>query len=681
MYAKLAKSNARKSIKDYLIYFITITICVSLFYAITSLSSSSYEFITEDSYNFKTLQLILKYSTYVITAILILLIAYVNKYMIRRRQREFATYILLGAEQKSIAFMFFIETLIIATLAIIAGIFVGTLFSQAITALVLVSVNQEVVFTLRLYMDTVVITFIFFIAMFCIIGLYNVSVLNKIKLIDMLNASKQVEFQFRRSGKVYGVIFGLSILLYIVCVYCTFKLINTEIDYSIKSLTYIGISLVSFIIGTFALFYSISYILIYLKGKCINFKYEGTNLFLIGSIVSKIKTTPILMATISMTFLGAMISFIMTLAMAQWSLGYLNMRVPYDIDIRNDYSYNFDIEDIPKLDYGEVVQYLNDEGYSVRDYCQVEKYFIDKDEFYTGDRNNSPMLAISLSDFNKLRTMLGYEKINLKENEFTTQWHSVVNNTDINKFLSKNKHLNINGEILNISKDSYYKESIGERIYDFYSYNIIILPDKVCKDLTLAETNFLANLNNQMSYKDAVNFESKYIEKWFKENNRYLIEKYSKEFDITSSIIDGRVKSSETNNILNMTLAMRILGVYLCIVLLTISFTVLALGQLTDSIEHKDRYKVLRKLGVEENDINKIVLKQISIYFVVPIAIALIGVGIFIYNYYLMYKERIVTFIGFNLFIFSIATGIILTICVYMCYFAGTYYTFKRNIK
>lgn len=681
MYAKLAKSNARKSIKDYLIYFITITICVSLFYAITSLSSSSYEFITEDSYNFKTLQLILKYSTYVITAILILLIAYVNKYMIRRRQREFATYILLGAEQKSIAFMFFIETLIIGTLAIIAGIFVGTLFSQAITALVLVSVNQEVVFTLRLYMDTVVITFIFFIAMFCIIGLYNVSVLNKIKLIDMLNASKQVEFQFRRSGKVYGVIFGLSILLYIVCVYCTFKLINTEIDYSIKSLTYIGISLVSFIIGTFALFYSISYILIYLKGKCINFKYEGTNLFLIGSIVSKIKTAPILMATIAMTFLGAMISFIMTLAMAQWSLGYLNMRVPYDIDIRNDYSYNFDIEDIPKLDYGEVVQYLNDEGYSVRDYCQVEKYFIDKDEFYTGDRNNSPMLAISLSDFNKLRTMLGYEKINLKENEFTTQWHSVVNNTDINKFLSKNKHLNINGEILNISKDSHYKESIGERIYDFYSYNIIILPDKVCKDLTLAETNFLANLNNQMSYKDAVNFESKYIEKWFKENNRYLIEKYSKEFDITSSIIDGRVKSSETNNILNMTLAMRILGVYLCIVLLTISFTVLALGQLTDSIEHKDRYKVLRKLGVEENDINKIVLKQISIYFVVPIAIALIGVGIFIYNYYLMYKEIIVTFIGFNLFIFSIATGIILTICVYMCYFAGTYYTFKRNIK
>ena len=95
MYAKLAIGNAKKSIKDYLIYFITITICVSLFYAITSLSSSSYELITEDSYNFKALKLVLQYSTYIITAILILLVAYVNKYMIRRRQREFATYVLL----------------------------------------------------------------------------------------------------------------------------------------------------------------------------------------------------------------------------------------------------------------------------------------------------------------------------------------------------------------------------------------------------------------------------------------------------------------------------------------------------------------------------------------------------------------------------------------------------------
>lgn len=684
MYVKLAKSNAKKSIKDYLIYFITITICVSLFYAITSLSSSSYELITEESYNFRNLKLILKYSTYIITAMLILLVAYVNKYIIRRRQREFSIYILHGMEQKNVALMFFIETLVIGILAIISGIFVGTLFSQVITAIVLISAKQEVAFSFKLYMDTVGITFIFFISMFCIIGLYNIIVLRKIKLIDMLNAHKQVEFQFKRSGKVYSAIFALSIILYIICGYCTFKLINTKIDYSIKSLMFIAISLLAFIIGTYALFYSISYILIHIKNKYINFKYEGTNLFLIGTLVSKIKSAPILMATIAMTFLGAMISFIITLVMAQWAIGYLDMRVPYDVEIRNNYSNGFltennitDIKDIPQLDYSEIIDYLNDKDHDVNSYCEVEKYFINKDDFYNKDKNNVSTIAISLSDFNKLRSMLGYDEIELKDNEFTTQWHSAVNDEEISNYIKDYANLNVNGEELKLSENSNYKESIGEGLYGSYVNNIIILPDKVCDNLTFAEKNFVANINNKMSYEEADDFQYKYVNEWFRKSNDEFIKKY----DISSSVVRVRIKSSETNNILNMTLAMRILGIYLGVVLLMISLTILSLSQLADSIEHKDRFSVLKGLGVEDKEINKIILKQISLYFIIPISIAMVGVIVFIYNYYLIYKDIISTYIGDITFILSIITGIVLMIGIYICYFGGTYYTFKRNVN
>lgn len=684
MYVKLAKSNAKKSIKDYLIYFITITICVSLFYAITSLSSSSYELITEESYNFRNLKLILKYSTYIITAMLILLVAYVNKYIIRRRQREFSIYILHGMEQKNVALMFFIETLVIGILAIISGIFVGTLFSQVITAIVLISANQEVAFSFKLYMDTVGITFIFFISMFCIIGLYNIIVLRKIKLIDMLNAHKQVEFQFKRSGKVYSAIFALSIILYIICGYCTFKLINTKIDYSIKSLMFIAISLLAFIIGTYALFYSISYILIHIKNKYINFKYEGTNLFLIGTLVSKIKSAPILMATIAMTFLGAMISFIITLVMAQWAIGYLDMRVPYDVEIRNNYSNGFltennitDIKDIPQLDYSEIIDYLNDKDHDVNSYCEVEKYFINKDDFYNKDKNNVSTIAISLSDFNKLRSMLGYDEIELKDNEFTTQWHSAVNDEEISNYIKDYANLNVNGEELKLSENSNYKESIGEGLYGSYVNNIIILPDKVCDNLTFAEKNFVANINNKMSYEEADDFQYKYVNEWFRKSNDEFIKKY----DISSSVVRVRIKSSETNNILNMTLAMRILGIYLGVVLLMISLTILSLSQLADSIEHKDRFSVLKRLGVEDKEINKIILKQISLYFIIPISIAMVGVIVFIYNYYLIYKDIISTYIGDITFVLSIITGIVLMIGIYICYFGGTYYTFKRNVN
>lgn len=681
MYAKLAKINAKKSIKDYLIYFITITICVSLFYAISSLSSSSYELITEDSYNFRNLNLILQYSTYVITAILILLVAYVNKYMISRRKREFATYVLLGAEQKNVALMFFIETLIIGVSAIVSGIFVGTLFSQVITALVLISAKQEVIFNLRLYMDTVGITFIFFISMFCIIGLYNVIILRKIKLIDMLNAHKQVEFQFKRSGKIYSVIFLLSIILYIICGSYTIKLMNSKIDYSVKLLMYIGLSLITFIMGTYALFYSISYIMIYIKNKWINFKYEGTNLFLIGSVVFKIKTAPILMGTISMTFLGAMISLIITLVMAQWASGYLDMRVPYDIDIRNNYSTSFLIEnninntnEIPKLDYSKIVDYLNNKGYGVKDYCQVEKYTAIVGE------NNESILAIGLSDFNKLRTMLGYKEVELKDNEFTTQWFSATPDEVINDYINKNDELDINGGVYSISQPPSYIESIGEGFYHKVD-NIIILPDKACDELDSIETNFVANIENKMSYEEANDFQYNYVDKWFKDNNLGFIEKYSDGHDISRSVIRTRIKSLETNNILNTTLAMRILAIYLGVVLLMISLTILSLSQLTDSIEHKDRFNVLKRLGIEDREIDKIVLKQISIYFIVPITIAMVGVAIFVYNFYLLYKDIITVFVGEETFILSIILGVSLMLVVYICYFVGTYYTFKRNVN
>ena len=145
--------------------------------------------------------------------------------------------------------------------------------------------------------------------------------------------------------------------------------------------------------------------------------------------------------------------------------------------------------------------------------------------------------------------------------------------------------------------------------------------------------------------------------------------------------IHGRIKSAETSEIVNSTLGMRILGLYLGTVLLMISLTVLAFQQLTDSIEHKDRFNVLRKLGIEENEINKIVLKQISVYFTIPVIIGMVGFVVFIYNFYLIYESYISAYIGDSMFVLNMSTGIFIMVMIYISYFIGTYYTFKRNIR
>lgn len=276
--------------------------------------------------------------------------------------------------------------------------------------------------------------------------------------------------------------------------------------------------------------------------------------------------------------------------------------------------------------------------------------------------------------------MLGYEEVKLEDNEFATQWYSTVTDEVISNYLDNNYELNINGQTYNINENLVYKDSIGEGFYS-NTDNIIILSDKACEGLEFAEINFLANIKDKMSYEYANDFQYNYVYDWFRKDNAEFIQKYSKENDISRSIIRIRIKSLETNNILVTTLAMRILGIYLGVVLLMISLTVLSLSQLTDSIEYKDRFNILRKLGVEDKEVNKIILKQISIYFIVPIAIAMIGVAIFIYNFYIFYKDIITVFVGDKIFILSISFGITLMLIVYLSYFLGTYYTFKRNVN
>lgn len=679
MYAKLALSNAKRSIKDYVIYFVTLTICVSLFYAFMSLSSSHYELITEDSYNFEMLKVMMKYATYMITALEVVLIGYVNKYMIKRRKREFATYILLGIPQKNVAFMFFIETLVMGIVSIALGIFLGTLFSQLVTALILMTADQKIIFSFKLYLDTVIITLLFFTAMFCIIGLLNIRSLSKIKLINMLNAGKKTEYQFKRGKIVYISAFVAAVLLYILCGYSVHRILRVVRDLSLKQgneMTYAGIALASFILGTYALFYSLAYIIIAIKERWTNFKYEYTNLFLVGTVVSKIKTAPILMATISLTFLGAVLSFTFTLLLSQWSLGYLDNRIPFDAVVTSKLNIMTKAEDISKIDYSEIAEYFGSENYGLKDYCEVEQYFIYDAELYKKDRRNTPPLAIGLSDYNQLRKILGYSEVQLKSNEFTIQRHKLVDEELIKEYLTKNSTIKINDDELKLSSVPYHMESIGEYIYKSYLGGVVVLPDEWCKNLTLAAKDFYANTKKKMSFDDAIKLQQEYIPNWFVKNYSDMLNK-----DSNSNPTIIRLKVAEKNVVTNATLGMRILGIYVGTVLLMISLTVLALQQLSDSIEHKDRFNTLSRLGIDKSEIRKLISKQISLYFVIPIVIAVIGFCVFLNIFISAGRKLIDIYIGDKAFIFNIGIGLLLMIVIYMCYFAATYYSFKRNVE
>ena len=142
MYAKLIFRNAKRSAKDYLVYIVTMTICVTLFYAFLSISSSYYNPDIGSEYDFTMLSDGMKAVICMITLLLLFLIRFVNHYMLRQKQKEFAIQSIMGMEQKTIGRIFFAETLIMGMISILIGIFFGVFCSQFITAMLLTAYEK-----------------------------------------------------------------------------------------------------------------------------------------------------------------------------------------------------------------------------------------------------------------------------------------------------------------------------------------------------------------------------------------------------------------------------------------------------------------------------------------------------------------------------------------------------------
>lgn len=227
MYAKLIFKNTKRSVKDYLIYIVTMTICVTLFYSFLSISSKYYQPDIGSEYDFTLLSDGMKIAICLITLCLLFLIRFVNHYMLRRRQKEFAVQAIMGMEQKTIARLFFAETLIMGMISIVLGIFLGAFCSQFITAMLLTSYGKDYALTWTLFPDTVLLMIGFFALSFLVVGIFNTRTIQKTKIIDMLSADKENDPELKKSRWIVAVV----ILFEIVTVWAFVTGINKVLFY------------------------------------------------------------------------------------------------------------------------------------------------------------------------------------------------------------------------------------------------------------------------------------------------------------------------------------------------------------------------------------------------------------------------------------------------------------------
>lgn len=196
MYAKLALRNVKRSAKDYLIYVITLILSVGLFYGFMSIASPYYNESLPVKINLEILNKAMRIAVPIVALLVVFLISYVNTYMLRRKQKEFAVQTIIGMEQRTVAFIFFVETMIMGAISIIFGILLGIGLSQIVGYIVVQSFGVEWQPYLSLFPDTILFTLLFFGAIFIVMGIRNIRTVRQLKIIDMLHNSQRGNEKF-----------------------------------------------------------------------------------------------------------------------------------------------------------------------------------------------------------------------------------------------------------------------------------------------------------------------------------------------------------------------------------------------------------------------------------------------------------------------------------------------------
>lgn len=693
MYYKLINKNIKKIFRDYLVYFITLSVCSTLFFAFISLSSSNNDILGDTSqYSLKIFQDTIRYSVYLISVIFFILVNYTNSHMLKRRSREFFIYLTLGTEKHKLSAIFFIEMFSVGLSATILGCLAGTLLSGILTSIVTLSTGGIFDFRINFYFDSAIATIVFFSIIFCIVGLFNNRKLNKIKLVDLKDIDKELE-----GNKISKKTYLIHTIICLICYAITFILIkdflsqgrhyNGIIPETISN-RYQAICAISITLGTFSGYFSISYLILIIKEHWNKYTHSNLNFVFINNLYSRLSSNAKVVASATIVITISIVGFIIAPILASITEGFLEYRMPYDLMIYNQYRYIDEIDDIPKIDYTFVDDILEKYDINISDTIQQESYFLHKSDFKNNEtRENKwdfPRLAVRLSDYNKMREMAGYSKINLKNNEFVMHLSQEIEKEEVLSKIDTREIKLDNEKLLILNSKMIYNEPLGNYMFNFGESSALILPDEACEELYLATTSYYLNTQNPIPYDKCEKIEDEISYK-FKESYSYLYDKYETKYkdnkDYQDFIDPIRFYTKELNTVELGSLSIKLLGIYIGVVFFIICLTIFSLQQLTDSIESKNKYKILYKLGVDERDIYKLIKKQIKLFFAIPVILAMCGAALAIYVFWIRLGHKVNTYIGSMEFYLICIMTFTIIILLLILYYVGTFRSYKYNIK
>lgn len=688
MLGKLAFRNMKRSAGDYLVYTLTMTVVTALMYAFNSLI---FQNVMETSEMAIMMKAMLGMATVFIVLIVAWLINYMVHFILEKRSAEFGIYMLLGMKKKTISRLYMRENILLGALSFIVGIPLGILFQQVLLAVMSAMVYMEYKIQISFNIWTILMTVL------CYGGCYLLALIScrrkfrRMNISSLMNAKRKNEEIKEKHESVKRILFPLSVL-FILAFWALFG--------SLSSVGEILFFLIGLVLTIYLFFTGISAWIICYVRKHGNGIYKGQNLFLLRQFASKVRTMQFTMGTLTSLFTLALMGASVALMFSSYETTVLKGKFPFDIQI-----YSSD----PQADFKEEKKIIEQNTdlqsfYSYHIYTdetdQANRWMLTNNQTAWGgmyvNKDGSPkekeireMLEkdgtyyrydtyMGISDYNHLREILGYEGVELGGREYLIHMKPRLGN-ELKDMAQGITVTDADGKNTLVCKGIYteYFSQDGHNGADY----VIVVPDEVLGRMKPYYSELTAEIKGQAPKDLQLKLDS--IERKTESEVEFLghfIDKglcYGSDNIVTYAAVN-LVRDNLIPEVKYMLASIIIPFFYIGLVFVCVAVTVLSVQQLSDSAKHKERYEVLKKLGVGSRKIRGLVAKQLVAYYLCPALLAMVISGKMIL--FASGKFVLLTGVPVSAGIFF-AESAALFLGIYVVYFIVTYVGFIRNIE
>lgn len=678
MLCKLAWGNVRRAGRDYLVYLLTLTLGVTVFYAFNTISMQVDIAGIDEEGLAQVMGSMLGDLTYFLAGVMAFLMVYANNFIMKRRKKEFGLYQVLGMGRGRVATIMALETVIVSVVAFVAGIVLGVGLSQLMTFFTASLFKTQIAnFHFFFSVHAFNLTLACMLVMFVLTLLLNLRAVRRTKLIELMGAERRNESIKTRNPWIAIAIFAVGVVLVGVAYYRLlrdgFPLTATDSKLQ-EAMNQFGITTAMVTVGTFALFWGLSGMLIKLLQSLRSVYWRGLNMFTVRQLAAKVNTVCFSMGVIAMLLFLAITSVTCGMSIANvmnenlerynpvdvsqtyvyytpdtldYYKGYVNPSEadrmvladstvdlysawhgdPWHGDRKGKSADNND-ETVKKVNIADVAgEHVQIDSYlsypfggsnpsvTPSEMCKIMGEKLPK---ALGGSNADAMglFVTPASQYNKLRQMMGEEPVSIGRDQYLLTCDMGGELGDLyTKYMAGGHTLTLGGHELKPATDKSDKDTAAIANSAMGSNpGTVVVADELLSQLNLQpySSSLLVNYKQGMDTTEA------------DESIKYTV--------LDNLLVDGKepgswgvfiTRSEMYTQAAQMNGMISYLAIYIGFVLVVACAAILSIQQLSNVADGSRSYRVLAQIGCDDRQIRHSVMAQQAVFFLFPLAVGL----------------------------------------------------------